>query len=72
MIMLSGDMDARIKTVFDALRIPANLDEAGGVGPQGDEDPFYCLLQDDKLISEDSRYYGRTARASNREGAEAQ
>ena len=52
MIIRSGDIDGRIKTIFDALRMPKNLDEAGCVGPQTDEDPFYCLLEDDKLISE--------------------
>jgi len=52
MIIRSGDIDARIKTIFDALRMPKNLDEAGGSGPQIDEQPFFCLLEDDKLISE--------------------
>jgi hypothetical protein len=52
LLIRSGDIDGRIKTVFDALRMPKNLDEAGGSGPQVGEDPFYCLLEDDKLISE--------------------
>src|SRR5205807_5039259 len=52
LLMKGGDLDARIKTVFDALRIPSNLQEAGGIGPQEDEEPFFCLLEDDKLISE--------------------
>jgi hypothetical protein len=51
-IMQSGDLDARLKTVFDALRIPGNLGETGRMGPQEDETPFFCLLEDDKLISE--------------------
>jgi len=51
LVMLSGDLDARVKTIFDALRIPNHLDEAAGQGPQNDETPFYCLLSDDKLIS---------------------
>lgn len=51
-VMQSGDLDARLKTVFDALRIPDNLKETGGMGPQEDENPFFCLLEDDKLISE--------------------
>jgi hypothetical protein len=50
-VMNSGDLDAKVKTIFDALRIPDNLAEAGGQGPQTDETPFYCLLADDKLIS---------------------
>jgi len=52
MLIRSGDIDARLKTIFDALRMPDNLAEAGGIGPQNDEDPFFCLLQDDKMISE--------------------
>jgi hypothetical protein len=51
-LMNCGDLDARLKTVFDSLRIPANLSEAGGTGPGEDETPFFCLLADDKLISE--------------------
>lgn len=51
-VMQSGDLDAKVKTVFDALRIPKTLGEAGGIGPQDDETPFFCLLEDDKLISE--------------------
>jgi hypothetical protein len=51
-IMQGGDLDGRLKTIFDALRLPDSLAEAGGIGPQDDETPFFCLLQDDKLISE--------------------
>lgn len=51
-VLQGGDLDARLKTVFDALRIPKNLAEAGGMGPQDDETPFFCLLEDDKLISQ--------------------
>lgn len=47
-----GDIDGQLKTLFDALRIPANLGETGGIGPQEDESPFFCLLEDDRLISE--------------------
>ena len=50
--MQGGDLDGRLKTIFDALRLPDSLAEAGGIGPQDDETPFFCLLQDDKLISE--------------------
>ncbi|MGB7553918.1 MAG: hypothetical protein WBM04_06070 [Candidatus Korobacteraceae bacterium] len=40
LLINSGDIDARVKTVFDALRMPKNLQEAGGIGPQDDEIPF--------------------------------
>jgi hypothetical protein len=51
-IFRRGDIDGQLKTLFDALRMPENLDETGGMGPQNDETPFFCLLQDDRLISE--------------------
>jgi integrase len=52
MLIKSGDIDGRLKTIFDALRMPKNLDETARQKPQDDEDPFFCLLEDDKLISE--------------------
>jgi hypothetical protein len=52
MLIRSGDLDNRIKTLFDALRLPQNLDEAGGKRGNSDDPPIYCLLEDDKLISE--------------------
>lgn len=51
-IINSGDIDNRVKTLFDALRIPSNTQETGGMEAQPDENPFYCLLEDDRLISE--------------------
>jgi hypothetical protein len=45
-----GDIDNRIKVLFDALRVPAE-NEVRGI-PGADEDPLLCLLEDDKLISE--------------------
>ena len=50
LLIQSGDLDNRLKTLFDALRIP---DSSEGMGaPEDDENPFYCLLQDDSLITE--------------------
>lgn len=50
-VLRSGDIDNRLKTLFDALRIPeANESYHARVrGP--DEQPFFCLLEDDKLIT---------------------
>ena len=53
LISQGGDIDNRLKTLFDALRMPRVLSEI----PTGDtvregEDPFFCLLQDDALITE--------------------
>jgi hypothetical protein len=47
----SGDIDNRIKTLFDALRIPKNGSELVGQ-PEQDENPFFCLLEDDCLVTE--------------------
>lgn len=51
-ITSGGDVDNRLKTLFDALRIPHNEGELPKVKhPSEDEDPFFCLLEDDALIS---------------------
>ena len=48
----AGDLDGQIATVFDALSAPRHLEQlAGNETPQDGEDPFYCLLEDDSLIS---------------------
>lgn len=48
----AGDIDNRVKTLIDALRKPANAAELrGNETPLAGEDPFYCLLEDDKLVS---------------------
>lgn len=50
-ILRSGDIDNRLKTLFDALRMVNSVDELGGYRTPGyGEDPFFCLLEDDSLI----------------------
>lgn len=50
-VIASGDLDNRLKTLFDALRLPQTREELGGTGEPVDADqPMYCLLEDDKLI----------------------
>jgi hypothetical protein len=44
-------LDNRLKTLFDALQMPAQRSELGSASPAADEDPFYCLLENDKLIT---------------------
>jgi hypothetical protein len=51
LVKSGGDIDNRIKVLFDALRMPQTCDEVCKDVPGPDEDPFYCLLEDDKLIS---------------------
>jgi hypothetical protein len=48
----AGDIDNRIKTLLDALRMPREAGELPtGAAPQADEDPFHCLLEDDALVT---------------------
>jgi hypothetical protein len=44
----AGDLDNRIKTLFDALRVPRGKDEIQHYQPTGD--CCYCLMEDDALI----------------------
>jgi len=46
----SGDIDNRLKTFIDALRMPSQKSELAGAKPTNFEKPFYCLLEDDKLL----------------------
>lgn len=47
-----GDLDNRIKTLLDGLRKPHTENElANGDNPTSDESPFFCLLEDDALVS---------------------
>ena len=48
LILQGGDLDGRIKTLFDALRMPEPQVERQY--PQA-ENPLYCLLESDTLIS---------------------
>lgn len=51
LVKAGGDIDNRIKTLFDALRVPRDANEIPpGAMPGPAEDPFYCLLEDDSLI----------------------
>jgi len=45
------DLDNRLKTLFDGLRMPRNADEMKKHGPPASEKPYFCLLEDDKLIT---------------------
>ena len=49
-LIQSGHIDNRIKTLLDALRRPQTVEEACGA-PTAEEDPLFCLLEDDKLIT---------------------
>lgn len=48
-ITSGGDLDNRIKVLFDALRVPKPGEDQGE--PMPDNLPMWCLLEDDALIS---------------------
>ncbi len=51
LIRSGGDIDNQLKTLFDALRCPQNLNELPtGDAPGEGEDPFFTLLDDDERI----------------------
>ena len=55
LLIEGGDIGNRVKTIFDSLRMPT-IEEAALLKdkfpPNEDETPMYCLLKDDKLVSE--------------------
>lgn len=54
-IVNGGDLDNRLKTLFDALRLPHNETEVlPGLAPKAypADEPCVCLLEDDSLITE--------------------
>ncbi len=47
-----GDLDNRLKTLLDALKTPENEGALpNGAQPDQCESPFFCLLEDDALIT---------------------
>lgn len=51
-ILQRADIDNRLKTLFDALRYPDKLQEVPPTWtPSPDEQPLFCLLEDDRLVT---------------------
>ena len=46
-----GDIDNRLKTLFDALKLPKKEELPKDDKPGDGEMPFFCLLEDDNLIT---------------------
>jgi hypothetical protein len=46
-----GDIDNRLKVLFDALKMPEVVSDLGGMEISDDEDPFFCLMEDDDLAT---------------------
>ncbi|KQZ16413.1 hypothetical protein ASD50_11270 [Mesorhizobium sp. Root552] len=47
----SGDIDNRIKTIIDALEVPRSNDGYAELTPDSHEDPFFCLLENDRYLN---------------------
>ena len=47
LITSNGDIDNKLKTLFDALGVPAHANQ---ISVEGVGETIYCLLEDDKLI----------------------
>jgi hypothetical protein len=64
-----GDLDNRLKILFDALRMPHSAEELGGATGNPDE-TFFVLLEDDSLITklsiETQRRLRRTGESRDR------
>ncbi|SRR5229473_1199338 len=45
-----GDLDNRVKTLLDGLRMPDQCTEVTGLSPSADEKPFYVLMDDDSAV----------------------
>lgn len=51
-LLSAGDIDNRLKTLFDGLIIPNDEKQLGTyLKPEPNEEPFFCLLEDDSLIT---------------------
>jgi len=50
-VLWAGDIDNRIKTLIDALRIPKANERYDQRTPSPDEVPFFCLLEEDELVT---------------------
>ena len=50
-VVWAGDIDNRLKTLLDALRVPEAAEDYAATPPPDGFDPFFVLLEDDKLIT---------------------
>jgi hypothetical protein len=52
LITQGGDIDNRLKTLFDSLTMPRHANALPpNARPDSDEEPFFCLLEDDNLVT---------------------
>lgn len=62
-----GDIDNRAKTLLDAMRMPSRteLDQISSLSQDVNPDLFFCLLQDDSLITKLTVETDRLLRSAN-------
>jgi hypothetical protein len=67
-IRQGGDLDNQLKTLLDALRQPHAVEElpTPDATPGENEQPFFCLLEDDQLVSRVDLSASRWLGAPNR------
>lgn len=51
LITQGGDIDNRLKTLLDALTMPRHKNALPNCAPTADQTPFFCLLEDDNLVT---------------------
>jgi hypothetical protein len=52
-IISGGDIDNRLKVLLDGLKMPKECSQIpSGWQPKPDQNPLYCLMEDDNLITE--------------------
>jgi hypothetical protein len=51
LIQSTGDIDNRLKTLFDALQIPDANQGYEDMTPSADQVPLFCLLENDRLVT---------------------
>jgi len=51
-VIRGGDLDNCMKTLLDALRIPGEKELPSDAKPNDSEHPFFCLMEDDALVTQ--------------------
>ena len=52
LIKSGGDIDNRIKVLVDAMQVPKYKQDILDFKPEAHENPFYCLLEEDSLVTD--------------------
>jgi hypothetical protein len=66
LVQQGGDLDGRLKTLFDAMSAPAQIEQLSSPECENIDDPTYCVMENDSLIT---GYSIKTGRLLNRPNA---